>query len=517
MGKDRIRIAARITAALRGFRRSEDGSLLPFGMMLLLLMLMVGGLAIDVMRHEQKRVTLQQTLDRSVLAAAGLNQSLDPETVVRDYFDKVDLSQYLKSVTVESGFNFRSVTADAEADTHPMFMQMMGVNSFDVAADSGAEQRINNVEVSLVLDISGSMSGTRINALRPAARSFIDTVFANSEAGRTTVSIIPYNAQVNLGPDLMAQFNVPKLHDYSYCVELPDDVFGTTTLSRTRSFVQNGHFDPFNGTSSTAQDYNCPPETGNRIVMLSDNTTTLKDAITNLQVGGNTSIDLGVKWGALLLDPATQAVTQGMIARGKVAAQYANRPLDIVSGNTIKVLVVMTDGENTTEYKLTSNYRSGLSNIYRRNSNGRASMYYNRSGSNDYYWVSDGSWHSSPEGGTSGATQLTWPEVFRYWSVQYVAYQLMARPLGGNYSTYYYDMVDYVSSTKNSRLQQVCTAAKNSGIIIYGIAFEAPSNGRAQIQACATSDAHYFAATNLDIASVFHSIASQLSYLRLTQ
>lgn len=517
MGKDRTLISARLESAIRGFRRNEDGSLLPFGLMLLLLMLMVGGLAIDVMRHEQKRVTLQQTLDRSVLAAAGLNQTLDPEEVVNDYFDKVSMSQYLKSVTVEQGFNFRSVTAEAEADTQPMFMQMMGVDQFNVAADSGAEQRINNVEVSLVLDISGSMSGSRINALRPAARNFIDTVFANSEEGRTTVSIVPYNAQVNLGPDLMAQFNVSKIHDYSYCVELPDDVFGTTTLSLSRSFIQNGHFDPWGGTSSTAQDFNCAPETGNRVITLSDNTTTLKNAITNLVVGGNTSIDLGVKWGALLLDANSRPITAGLIQRGAVDAQYSNRPLDIVSGNTIKVLVVMTDGENTTEYKLTSNYRSGLSNIYRRNSNGRASMYYNRSGSYDYYWVSDGSWHSSPEGGTSGSTRLTWPEVFNYWSVQYVAYQLMSRPLGGSYSNYYYDMVDYVSSTKNSRLQQVCTAAKNSGIIIYGIAFEAPSNGRAQIQACATSDAHYYAATNLDIASVFHSIASQLSYLRLTQ
>lgn len=78
-------------------------------------------------------------------------------------------------------------------------------------------------------------------------------------------------------------------------------------------------------------------------------------------------------------------------------------------------------------------------------------------------------------------------------------------------------MLSYVSSTKNSRMQTVCTAAKNAGIVIYGIAFEAPSDGQTQIRNCATSDAHYFNANGLEISTVFRAIASQISYLRLTQ
>jgi hypothetical protein len=66
-------------------------------------------------------------------------------------------------------------------------------------------------------------------------------------------------------------------------------------------------------------------------------------------------------------------------------------------------------------------------------------------------------------------------------------------------------------------LQQSCTLAKNNGVIVYGIAFEAPANGQTQISGCATSPSHYFNATGLQIQSAFRAIASNISQLRLTQ
>ncbi|MBT9244310.1 VWA domain-containing protein [Gemmobacter fulvus] len=499
--------------AMTRFWRQEDGTLLPLGMIMLMLMVLIGGLAIDIMRHEEKRVLLQQTLDRSVLAAANLNQTLDATAVVEDYFDKAGISEYLSGVTVDEGINFRVVNAEAKADTNPFFMHLMGIDEFNVAADSGAEERISNVEVSLVLDISGSMDGSRINNLRPAARDFVDTILANSEPGKATISIIPYSAQVNLGKPLMDQFNVADLHTNSYCMELPDSAFTTTGLSRTTAYIHNGHFDPFAGTSTAPSTFNCTHHAANQVLALSDSATALKGKINGLVVGGNTSIDLGVKWGALLLDPTAGPVIDGLINQGKVSAAYSDRPLQRDTGDTLKVLVVMTDGENTTEYTLTSAYRSGSSNVWR-SSGGTFYAFHDRSNtSSDYYNISTGNWSTKP----SGVSNWTWPQVFTTYSVNYVAYNFFARPLGQSTSTWFNNITDSVSSTKNSRMQQVCTAAKSAGIVVYGIAFEAPSNGRVQIQNCATSDAHYFSATGLEIQTVFRSIANQISYLRLTQ
>ena len=103
------------------FARDEDGSLMLFGMCLFMLMLMLGGLAVDLMRYEQRRTALQQTIDRSVLAAASLTQDLDPEDVVNDYFEKAGLQQYLRNVTVTEGLNFRNVSATADAELDPFF------------------------------------------------------------------------------------------------------------------------------------------------------------------------------------------------------------------------------------------------------------------------------------------------------------------------------------------------------------------------------------------------------------
>lgn len=72
-------------------------------------------------------------------------------------------------------------------------------------------------------------------------------------------------------------------------------------------------------------------------------------------------------------------------------------------------------------------------------------------------------------------------------------------------------------TTMDSQLQQSCTRAKDKGVIIYGIAFEAPKNGQKQISSCASSAAHYFDAQGLGIQTAFRTIASNLTQLKLTQ
>ncbi|MEH7829488.1 VWA domain-containing protein [Gemmobacter denitrificans] len=519
--------------AFRDFGQDEDGGMLPFAMTLLLIMMTVGGLAVDVMRHEEKRVLLQQTLDRSVLAAASLRQELDPEAVVNDFFEKAGLAQYLTSVTVDEGLNFRSVSAEADADTNPFFMHMMGIDQLTVSAGSGAEERISNVEVSLVLDISGSMAGSRINGLRPAAREFVSTILNNSEPGRATISIVPYSAQVNLGTDLMAQFNATQVQNKTYCVELPSGVFSSISLSTGTSFVHNGHFDPFNNYSSqsyanntNASMFNCSyhstAPSANTVLALSGDIPTLHNKINALVVEGNTSIDLGVKWGALLLDPAARTVTAGLVSRNAVQPQFANRPLNFNNQETIKVLVVMTDGQNTTEYRLKAPYNgTGLSDVYR-NSSGQVSVYYDRANTSyDYYRPASNNWATAAY---SNSTRLTWPQVFERWNVSHVAYYFFARPRNQNYNTWVSNLMESIWSDKNSKLQTICSAAKNAGILVYTIAYEAPYDGQTQLRNCASGDpttnegTYYYPAIGSDqIATVFRSIANQISFLRLTQ
>jgi Flp pilus assembly protein TadG len=88
------------------FARDEDGAMTIFAIMMFLMMLMVAGMGVDLMHNEMKRTKMQNTIDRAVLAAADLDQTLDPVEVVNDYFDKAGVDGYLSEVPVDQGLNF---------------------------------------------------------------------------------------------------------------------------------------------------------------------------------------------------------------------------------------------------------------------------------------------------------------------------------------------------------------------------------------------------------------------------
>ena len=144
------------------FARNEDGVITIFTIFIMLMMLMVAGVGVDLMQNEMRRTALQNTVDRAVLAAADLDQTLDPTAVVEDYFDKTGLSEFLTDVRPSSGLNYRNVTAEAFMQTNTQFMSLLGVDTLPVPAYSQAVEEVPNVEISLVLDISGSMRYSKI-------------------------------------------------------------------------------------------------------------------------------------------------------------------------------------------------------------------------------------------------------------------------------------------------------------------------------------------------------------------
>lgn len=546
----RFRPARGVKVALHRFRKDEDGSLFVFGMVLFMLMIMVGGIAVDVMRYEQRRVALQQTLDRSVLAAASLTQDLDPEVVVNDYMDKADLQEYLTNITVTEGLNFRNVDASADAGLNNFFMQMVGVPTFAVPADSGAEQRINNVEIAMVLDISGSMlNNGKADNMKTAAKEFVDTVLGNDTDNRIAISMVPYNGQVNVGPVLRSKFNVTDTHGTASvdCVDMPGLVYSNTTMSRTTPMSQTAHADTFSSTS-TSNSYTdiqghqvnqagtrtnnwCPPEPANIVRVMSSDIPTLQDQIDDLTVVGATSINAGLRWGLTLLDPAQRPLINELVTEGHVDSAFAGRPFNWDDEEAMKIVILMTDGEHFAEERIRSEYKTGLAPIWYsssanafaiRHTSGRPSA----AGSNEYWYPArnsgGGEWRSSV---LSGYSQQTWPQVWARARVQWVAWQLYARALGTSSTTRNNTFTTWMANfrsrtaiaTMDSQLNSVCNHAKERNVIIYGIAFEAPENGRVAIENCASSPAHYFNAQGLDIRTAFRAIAANISQLRLTQ
>lgn len=455
--------------ALRRFRHDERGVVTIFAGFIIMMMVLVGGISVDLMQSEMERTRLQNTVDRAVLAAADLDQALDPEAVVRDYFDKSGMGDYLSDVSVSQGLNYRTVQARAETISPTRFMRLMGVDELNVPAVGTAEERISNVEISLVLDISGSMaSNGRMGNLQDAAKTFVDKLIREETRDLISISVIPYSEHVNAGRDLFEAIpNRNFRHNYSHCIEFPNDNFADTTLRAWQTYDQMQHFQWYNSNNLYEVDNTtCPRRSYEGITPFSQDAWALKDKIDDLRPRAQTSIFLGVKWGAMLLDPSTRPVVQTMADRGHVPSVFAGRPAEYSDPETLKTIVVMTDGRNTESYRIAD-------------------------------WAYD-----------SVSDYQHW-NTYNFWS--YLNRYVNSR----SYGQFYYRK--YTATSGDTYTDQICDAAKAQGIVIWGVGLEVDNHGANVLKNCASSPSHFFRVEGVEISEAFSAIATQINQLRLTQ
>ncbi|MCS6761077.1 MAG: hypothetical protein MO846_03090 [Candidatus Devosia symbiotica] len=208
-----------------------------------------------ISRYEFYRVQLQDGVDRAVLASASLTQTRTIETMITDYLQSVP---FIDDVTVtfvpSTGATYRQVSVVAQYSMATGFLLLIGINAITVNATATAIEQRKNVEISLMLDMSGSMrfsSPRRIDLLKPAAQEFIDTILTPKTAAYTSVSIVPYAGQVNVGANVFNQLGRTRTHNNSFCFEFSDADYA----SGMRSFAgwaQAPHFTEWNYNTSVS-------------------------------------------------------------------------------------------------------------------------------------------------------------------------------------------------------------------------------------------------------------------------
>lgn len=556
MAVKRILLAAfeqnNLGLARKRFAKDESGAVLVFSLVLFVLMIMMGGIAVDLMRYETTRTTLQNTLDRSTLAAASLSQSLDPEAVVRDYFAKAGLTEYLTTVNVDEGLNFREVNANALADTEPFFLHMIGINELEAPGRSTAEQRISNLEISLVLDVSGSMGGAKLAYLKTAAKEFVETVLSSDPDGRIAISIVPYNAQVNLGPVLRAEYIANHNHGVvgSDCFEVEPSLYSNAHISTATGISMMAHADISSSNSNTSthlaptnssalpsySNVSCKLTAGNIVRLPSQDIATLQAQIDGLVANGNTSIMAGMKWGLALLDPGARPMFTSLIADNQMVAELDGRPFEYEDTEAFKIIVLMTDGAHVSHNRVVDAFKTGASPIYKSTGDGNYSVFHPARAGNKYWTPHRSEWRAAAWDSGTGVTQQDWKQIWTNLRASYVAMHFYARATGtssGTRSTIYTNKMNEIRSqfasapTMDAQLQQSCALAKTKEVVVYGIAFQAPTDGQQQIRECTTGydpldptgdNAYYFAPVGDEsIKDSFRTIATNISQLRLTQ
>ncbi|MFT6223404.1 MAG: Flp pilus assembly protein TadG [Paracoccaceae bacterium] len=542
----RIAIKQRL---IHGFVRDESGSLIIFSLFMFLAMVAVGGLALDVLRYENIRTQLQNTTDAATLAAANLNNIQVPNTVVEEYFAKAELSQFLTDVKVTQAINSRRVSASAEVNMRTSFMRFSGIETLPITTLGTAQQDAGDIEIAIVLDVSGSMIGSKTSSLKTAAKNFIDTVLPTSDIPdeeRPTVSLVPYNDMINLGADYGPYFNLDTSHSYSWCARLQDSVFATTFWDTALTVERIAHFDRVSTSSATPlPNPQCPTGALNAPLLHATDPQTLKDhidALTPTSMGW-TAISLGAKFGAALLDPSTRPITNAMVEDQVLVNRALNLPKAFISDAGVtnsKILVLMTDGANTLQRDLKQKFKSGASNVYYapvyenyyRNSVSASFAVYSperaAQGNRAWWFPYYGSWYWNNPFDSWGVsnTRLSNLELFAMKSIVHIGRRIYTSNVPGYTEFIYYNNGNAYANAYESYIdddmlddqsRKVCDAAKAAGMIVFTVAFEAPWDGTQLMSYCASTPAHYYEVDGDDIVLAFEAIGRNINQLKLTQ
>lgn len=374
----------------------------------LLPILAAAGSAVDITRALQVKARLNSALDAAGLAAGKKIDSDDAVIIetAQAYFDANYPAEALGVPgALQVNITDNSITLSASAAVNTTIMRLVGFDEINVSSSSEISRAITGLEIALALDNTGSMSGTKLSDLKTASHELIDILFGDGTSSEhLKISLVPFAAGVNVGTEfdtaMLDMAGTSSIHsenftagtslwtlydnltnrDWPGCVMerpggldevdtpptagnpdtyfvpwfapdepnspsdyansyLADGTFpsGTTAAAKQKSTVKY----PGKSVSTTAKgpDYNCR---NTQVITPLTNDRTLLDAkVEAMTAAYLTHIPIGLAWGWRTLSPEAP-FTQG--------GAYTDE-------DTIKALVLMTDGENT----ISGNSRHNLS------------------------------------------------------------------------------------------------------------------------------------------------------------
>lgn len=344
------------------FCRDQHGVSVIVFALTLPMMMAASGMAVDLAKAYNVKVRLGNALDKAALAAgtvSGTNEEVEArilEFVRANYPDR----SIGEAINIVATVNEMSISVTAEARVETIFMRIFGYDEITVSEESEVIRELSGVEVVLVLDVTGSMAGNNIRALRTASQDFLEIMFSRiSDEEYIRVGIVPFSNSVNVGAAGLADGFVRRPSSDSYISPASSIQYSSTngtTTSWKGCVVEN----PFDGTdvtdpskvwdmyrwprtcTRTDRNGNCTSWSGNannlctnlRIQPLTNDRALLDGLVaqlTDTNAAGNTYGNIGMVWGWRVISPDAP-FTQG--------SQYGDVDWS-------KAVIMMTDGDNT--------------------------------------------------------------------------------------------------------------------------------------------------------------------------
>jgi Flp pilus assembly protein TadG len=166
---------------MKNIINNQKGAIIVIFALTLIVLIGFAALGTEVGKWYLTRAELSKAVDAAALAGAAniSNPNIDIPTLARDFGMENFQAGYLGTETGNRSVAFTAtvqeggkLTVTGTTSSLAILARVFGVNQVATAATGVAQK--NNVEIMMVLDRSGSMSGTPIADLKKAAKGFLD-------------------------------------------------------------------------------------------------------------------------------------------------------------------------------------------------------------------------------------------------------------------------------------------------------------------------------------------------------
>lgn len=357
----------RLAHSFAGFAASNRGAVsMLFGLMAVVIFLAIGG-AVDFGRWLNARAQTASALDAAVLAGGRTlqldrNDTAAAVEAARRFYDENTRSRLgllddtIDFAVVEEG---NAVTANGAAHIETTFLKLAGISKLPLLKLSGSEfskavlpsggNAEYNLEVSLMLDVTGSMAGQKLEDMKAAAKDLVDIVVWKPGGAYTSrVALAPFALGVNAGgltSNIGATSMASSITVDGIDLKLTPDC--VTERTGTQAFTDASPV-PARLGRMYSKDGKCTP--GNAIVPLTNDKAKLAAAIDGFIARGSTSGHLGTAWAWYLLAPSWGKVLPSESRPGS----YSDLAATNAGGKPKlrKIAVLMTDGEYNNQFCL---------------------------------------------------------------------------------------------------------------------------------------------------------------------
>lgn len=344
----------RLRSALQSFRQAERGNVVITFALATVPMIGFVGAAVDYSRANSAKAAMQSAIDSTALMLSKDAQTLTSAqlaTKANAYFgalfNRTDVTNVVITPTFTSpqqGSFKIDLTATGKVPT--TFTKVLGKTNLDINVKAEVLWGIKKLELALALDNTGSMaSSNKMTNLKTAAHTLLDTLKKAAKTdGDVKVAIIPFDTTVNLGTSYKnnSWFDIDSIDcngwsSGSGCNSSNWKSYWEGCL-RDRTYPYDTQDDPPNPnvTATLFPVYDCGSLA--KQMPLTSDWIALNNKIDEMNPNGNTNVTIGLVW-------AWHALTK------QAPLSEAADP----SPDLDKVIILLTDGDNTESWKNSNN------------------------------------------------------------------------------------------------------------------------------------------------------------------